>query len=363
MLTAIFIIIVFFVVVIVHELGHFLAAKKVGIRVEEFGFGLPPRLLKKKIGETVYSLNALPIGGFVKLHGEDDGEDLSLTGKKIDPERAFFGKPKWQRALVLVAGVLMNFLLGVLVISFIFTRGVMVPTDRIHIEKVVEKAPAAAAGLESDDIILTIDGREIKKGEDIIGYTSERLGEELTLKIKRGETTKEVKITPRKDYPSGEGPMGVVISSFEEKKYPLWQAPIFGIWEALKLSGLIAVSFGQIIWQLISSGTVPEGMAGPVGIAQITSEAVKFGPLAVLELMGLISINLVVVNILPLPALDGGRLFFIGVEAITGRRVKPKFERVAHQAGFAFLIFLLALLTYNDLLRINIWEKIKSIFP
>lgn len=358
-LTGILVFAVLSILVLVHELGHFLVAKRMGILVEEFGFGLPPRIFGKKIGETIYSLNALPIGGFVKLYGEDYDEQLAHKGKNYS--RTFFAKSKIERTLVLLAGVLMNFLLGVVITSFIFTRGVMVPTDQVHIESVVLNSPAEKAGLGQGDVFLNVDGRDIKSGDDLVSYTGQHLGQELTLKVKKGEKILNVKITPRKSYPMNEGPMGVTISNFSKKTYPLWQAPIWGTWEALRLSGFIAKALGQTLWQLATSGVVPKDVSGPIGIAKVTSEVVKLGPLPVLELVGLISINLAVVNVLPIPALDGGRLLFIGIEAIVGRRVKPKFEKVAHQIGFFLLILLIILITYNDVLRFSILEKIKHV--
>jgi len=360
----------------IHELGHFITAKKLGILVEEFGFGLPPRIWGKKIGETTYSINWLPIGGFVKLYGEDAEEprtkdqELSTKDKKSSEfsvlssqleKRAFYSRPVWQRIVVLVAGVAMNFILGIVIISYLFTQGVMVPTDRVHIEKIVSGSPAEVAGLKEKDVILklrtknqelkTID-TEIKKSEDLIDTTKEHLGQQIILVVEREGKELELTLTPRKDYPADEGPMGVTISTYEEKKYSLAQAPILGTKEALILSWELVKGIGTTIWKLISFQPVSKDVAGPIGIAQITGEAVKFGQNAVLELLGLLSLNLAIVNILPFPALDGGRLLFVLIEGATGRRLKATWERYVHQIGMAILLALILLVTINDLIRI-----------
>ena len=364
------------ILVLVHELGHFLAAKKFGIKVEEFGIGLPPKLVGIQRGETMYSINALPIGGFVKLFGEDGEEKNSKTPKLQNSKlkRAFFARPIWQRAVVLLAGVLMNFLLAVAVLSFLFTQGVFVPTDRVTIEKVEEASPAEEAGLRKGDVIRKLkikneklktqiknekmkveeikEGVEIKSAEILIETTKKHLGEEIELLIVRGEEELTVKIVPRKEYPENQGPMGIAISDFEEKTYPWYKAPFWGIYEAFKLSGVLVKGIGRTLWRLITFQPVKEEVAGPVGIAQLTGKAVKFGKMAVLELLGLLSLNLAVINILPFPALDGGRLLFIGIEATTGKKIRAKWERIAHQIGMTILLALILLVTVNDVLRI-----------
>lgn len=349
------------VLVVIHELGHFLAAKKFGIKVEEFGFGLPPRLFGIERGETIYSLNWLPIGGFVKLLGEDrDNGEPKVT--KEEAKRAFFAKPLWQRAVVLVAGVAMNFSLAAFIISFLFTQGVMVPTDRVHIDKVIAGAPADVAGLKEKDIIRKIKYQssnikneeevEIKRGDQLIKTTREHLGEELILLIERDGQELTFRITPRKDYPKTEGPLGIVISNYEEKKYPVYQAPIYGMKESLILTFELAKGIGGTLWKLVTLQPVGKDVAGPIGIAQLTGQAIKFGGMSVLELLGILSLNLAIVNILPFPALDGGRLLFVVIEGTTGKKIKAHWERALHQAGMVILLALIVLVTLNDLVRI-----------
>ncbi|KKR31404.1 MAG: Membrane-associated zinc metalloprotease [Candidatus Gottesmanbacteria bacterium GW2011_GWA2_41_12] len=347
------------VLVVVHELGHFVAAKKLGIKVEEFGFGLPPRIWGVKRGETIYSINALPIGGFVKLLGEDQDNTLNQKSKVKSQkliERAFFARPVWQRALVLVAGVSMNFLLAVLLISYLFTQGVMVPTDRVHVEKIVKGTPAESAGLKEKDIIKDVSSegkKEVLDSSDkFVKYTRSHLGKEITMTIDREGKKLTFKLTPRKEFPKDQGPLGVVISSYEEKKYSLVKAPILGTWEAVKLSGVLLVGVGQTLWKLVSFQGVAQDVTGPVGIAELTGQAVKFGHIAVLELMGLLSLNLAIVNILPFPALDGGRLFFVLVEGITKKKIRPSWERNLHQIGMIILLALILLVTLNDIIKI-----------
>jgi len=242
------------VLVLIHELGHFLVAKKTGILVEEFGFGLPPRILAKKIGETIYSLNLLPIGGFVKLAGEDELEEEK--GKVKDKKRMFFAKPKGVRFLVVVAGVFMNFLLAVTVFSLIYLKsGIPAKTDKVRIVGVTADSPAQKAGIKEGDIVISLADKEVKSVDDFLAIAKENAGKELTLEIGRKDENpcKEktagvltdskiacrgenllLKMTPRERPPEGEGPLGVVISQIEMRFYPFWQMIPLGIWHGLK---------------------------------------------------------------------------------------------------------------------------------
>ncbi|KKP95903.1 MAG: membrane-associated zinc metalloprotease [Microgenomates group bacterium GW2011_GWC1_38_14] len=361
LLTILVFIIILSVLVLVHELGHFLVAKKLGIKVEEFGFGFPPRVFAKKIGETLYSINLLPIGGFVKLYGEDEagGGSMKVKGQGLkikdkDLNRAFFARPVWQRALVVVAGVLMNFLLAVIIISYLYTaQGVPSLGDKVIVTQVVKNSPASLAGLRNGDVILEINNKKVSSTVYLIEETKKYLGKQIVLEIKRGSKDLKIIVTPRVESPTGEGPMGVAISqSVTVKKYPWYKAPFIGTYEVAKSSILILSGLSDVVKNLILQKTVPQGVAGPVGIAQLTGEFVESGYLALLSFTALLSLNLAVLNILPIPALDGGRLFFIMIEAVTRRKVNPRFEAYAHAIGIAVLLALIAIITLHDFIRI-----------
>ena len=345
------------VLVLVHEMGHFLAAKKFGIYVEEFGFGLPPRLFGIKKGETIYSINYLPFGGFVKLYGEEGLEEKTKT--KIAKSRVFYTRPVWQRSVVIAAGVFMNLLLAIFIISYIFTQGVMVPTQNVHIEKVITGSPAEIAGIKALDkvekFIVSENGEKVEvkitSTDILINTTKKYLDREITLEVDRNGKKLLFNIVPRKDYPADQGPMGVLISNFEEKKYSILEAPVMGFKESLVLSRELVKGIGRTLWKLMTFQSVAKDVAGPIGIAQMTGEAIKFGHNAILEMLGLLSLNLSIINILPFPALDGGRLAFVIIEGITGKRVKTNWERYIHQIGMAILLLLILLVTVNDLIR------------
>src|SRR3989344_9189299 len=213
--------IILLILVVIHEAGHFFAAKLMGIKVEEFGFGLPPRAWGKKVGETIYSLNWLPIGGFVRLYGEDTVHPENV---KKERSRAFFAKKPWQRSIVLTAGVAMNFLLGWFLISYLFTQGVLIPSDKVIVEGTAENSPAALAGLTVGDEIVSLisPGGEkivIDSSEGLISNTNAYLDQEITLELIRNGSVLEVSVTPRGNPPAGEGAMGVIVSNLVEKKY------------------------------------------------------------------------------------------------------------------------------------------------
>lgn len=371
MLTLIIFIILLSILVLVHELGHYLSAKKIGVKVEEFGLGYPPRIFGKKVGETIYSLNWLPFGGFVRLYGEDENDGNDKSSKKqvstVKKNQTFFGRSKIERSIILVAGVAMNFLLGVVVISYLFTQGVMIPSGAL-VQEVVPKTPAEMAGIKKGDVIISVNGKTTAAAGDLVLQAKQNAGKTVTLQIKRCEKTCEnlkISLIPRKDYAKNEGAMGVAIATdFTKKTYSLWQAPYYGTVEAFKMSWFIVKGVGQVLWQLVTAFNVPKDVAGPIGIYQVTGQALQFGGLTgVLQLLALLSLNLAVINILPIPALDGGRFFLVLVEAVVGRKRIVKVEKVTQSIGVAFILGLIVLITINDLSKLSLIQSFFKNFP
>ncbi len=356
MYTVLIFFIVLSILVIIHELGHFLAAKINGIKVEEFGFGLPPRVFGIHIGETLYSLNALPFGGFVKLLGEEEQE---LNGKKLsetDLDRTFSRKKNWQKIVVIVAGVVCNFLLGWAIVSYLFTRGVPVPSDIVSVESVVKESPAEKAGLQKGDKIRTVEFKnEVKKitsTEELTAYAKAHGDQEIELGIERGSETLTLQITPRKSPPEGQGALGLVISNYVLKKYSLTEAPVLGLVESANMTKLIFTELSKTLFKFITFQKQEAEIAGPVGIARLTSAAARQGTDALLQMIGLLSLNLAVINILPFPALDGGRLALIVYEMVARRKINPRIEQKLNMIGFAFLLSLIVLVTINDIIKL-----------
>ena len=342
------------VLVLVHELGHFIMAKRAGILVEEFGFGLPPRIWGKKIGETVYSINLLPIGGFVKLYGEDQPE-------AANPARAFFSQKKRVRLLVLSAGVVMNFLLGVGLFSVIYSRlGIPTKTETVRIMEVTADSPAAAAGIKPNEVVIAVGREPIKSTDRFIELVNTYQGKEVEITLgdgTKGKYGRIVMVTPRANPPDGEGALGVVISSVEMKQFPWWQMPMRGAWVGLKEAVAWGVTIGGGLGKMVSrwivAGEAPRDVAGPVGILQLTGDVKRAGILALLQFMGVLSVNLAVLNLLPVPALDGGRLVFLAVEAVTRKKIKPGIERMIHAGGMILLLGLMVVVTVNDVVRLT----------
>ncbi len=349
LITALTFFVILSILVFIHELGHFLVAKWAGILVEEFGFGLPPRLFGKKIGETMYSINSLPIGGFVKLYGEDGDEPKKAN---ISEGRSFTKKPKKIRAVILVAGVFMNFVLAVGITTYLLTLGVPEPSGRVHVERVQQGSPAQQAELKEGDIIASIQGQSISTPKQLIEKTKEHLGAEVLLVVIRNGNEQPIEVLARKDPPQGQGAIGIAISDLETKYYSVDRAPMEAVRINLWRGGEMLKGIGVLIWRVVTLQPVAEDVAGPIGIAVVTGEAVRFGWKAVLEFMSILSLNLAVINILPIPALDGGRLAFLFAEKLLGRRFRPAFEQKTHQLGMIILIFLILLISINDILRL-----------
>ncbi len=359
MITALLFLLILVVLVIVHEFGHFIAAKKNGIYVEEFGFGFPPRLFGIRIGETLYSINLLPIGGFVRLFGEEasqfEKEKKTHSSQQIPASRAFVNKKPWQKAIVILAGVIMNFLLGWICISYLFTVGIPAPNG-ISVASVQKNTPAEMAGIKAKDqlVSMTYDNKEKKLiiADDLISQTKIYQDKEITVKIKRGDQYLNTTITPRSNPPKGEGSLGITITQIvKERSYPWYTAPWYGLTEVSNMTVRIFTELLRIPMQLITQRQTSVEFAGPIGIARVVGEARKYGINALLEITALLSLNLAVINILPFPALDGGRLVFVLYEWISRKKANATLEQYLNAAGIIILIGFSILVTIYDVVK------------
>ncbi|MBA7476688.1 Regulator of sigma-W protease RasP [subsurface metagenome] len=337
------------VLILAHELGHFATAKAFGVRVDEFGLGFPPRLIGIKRGETTYSLNAVPLGGFTKMAGEEDP----------DVPRSLASKSVGARVIVLSAGSIMNFLLPVLLFSIAFMVPHNVVTGDVVVEEVAPNSPAAAAGIETGDIILSLNDEPVNSIGDLSTYTQLKLGQEVNLAVRHSDATlEELQLIPRWKPPPGEGAMGITISMPDaviiSQSYPFWEAIPMGVSECIET---FIIFKNEILKWFI--GATPVQLTGPVGIAQLTGEVAKAGLSPLLLFAGFISINLAIINILPLPALDGGRIVFVLLGWVRrGKRISAKTEGLVHAIGFALLIAAMIALTYQDIIRIIAGESL-----
>ncbi len=334
------------VLILGHEFGHFLVAKWSGMKVDEFGIGFPPKLWKKKIGETEYSVNALPFGGFVKIAGENDGvmsQGMEMTGMAApDRKKYFAGQPAWRRSAVILAGVAMNFLLGWVMLSLVFMVGT---GPNLVIGGVEPGSPAEAAGLKRGDIVQGFPGTQ-----QFIEYVRAHAGREITVQIKRAEEFKEFKMTPRANVGPDQGPLGVEFGGIPRfSPLEAMKAGFLMTWEMVRLT---FAGFKELAASLFAHGSVPQDIVGPVGIFGIAQDAGRMGLIYLLELLAFISINLGVINLIPFPALDGGRFMLILIEKLKGSPIPRKVESAVNALGFVLLILLMIVVTIRDVIRL-----------
>jgi regulator of sigma E protease len=337
------------VLILAHETGHFASAKAFGIKVDEFGLGFPPRLIGIRRGETLYSLNAVPLGGFTKMAGEEDPQ----------VERSLASKGVGTRLVVLSAGSIMNALLPIVLFAIAFMVPHDVATGDVLVEEIAPNSPAEAAGIEAGDIILSLNDEPVHNISDLHRYTSLNLGKEVNLVVRHSDAAvEELQVIPRWKPPEGEGAMGVAVrmpeATIVSQNYPFWEAIPMGVSECIETYVLFK---NEILKWFI--GATPVQVTGPVGIAELTGEVAKAGISPLLEFTGFISINLAIINILPLPALDGGRIVFVLLEWLRrGKRVSPRTEGLVHAIGFAMLIAAMVAITYQDIIRIIAGESL-----
>lgn len=326
---------IFSLLILVHELGHFLVAKRVGIRVEEFALGMGPVIARVKCGETVYSLRAFPLGGFNRMAGMEERD-------KDDP-RGFNRQPVTTRMAVIVAGSGMNFLLAVLLFIFVFMI-IGIPVDKNIVGHVEPGRPAALAGIKAGDKIIAIDGVTVNSWSDIVQEIYRRPEQDITLEIERQGERFKITVRSERDPHSGVGLIGIGPSW---ERQGLFKSVRLGFSQAVAVTGMILMS----LLEMVIGRTAPE-IVGPVGIVQLVSQAASLGWINVLNFTAVLSLDLGLINLLPIPALDGSRLAFLIWEGLRGRPIDPAKENFIHLIGFALLMGLLLLITYQDLIRL-----------
>lgn len=383
LITLIVFILVLSVLVFVHEAGHFWTARKFGVKVDEFGFGLPPRIVGVRringkfevVGAktitgptdpTIYSLNWIPVGGFVKIKGEN-GEDA-------DSEDSFGHKKIWQRCMVLVAGVVMNAVLcmALLAIGFGFgmptvlsdggSKGQIISEPKIQVVEVIEGSSAKDVGIKAGDIIANVDGQKFDTIDGLRNYLTSKKNVIVKVEIVRSGNTISKDVTVKQNQDTWG--MGVGLMETGIVRYPWYLA----IWQGIKMTYVwfitIVVGLAMIIKNLIMGTPVGVEVAGPVGIAALTGQAARMGIIYLLQFTALLSINLAIINILPFPALDGGRILFLIIEKIRGKAMKQRLENLIHNTGFLLLMLLIIFVTYRDLAHYGskIVGTVKSLF-
>ena len=357
---------------IIHEFGHFIIAKKFGVRVDEFGIGYPPRIFGKKIGDTIYSINWIPLGAFVKIYGEEGG---------VDDYRSFTNLKIWQRVLIIIGGVAAFWIAAVIIFSIVFAMGTDLPVGdqdvqgltnvQVKIVSVSQNSPASGAGLEIADTIKDIkvgnSDTKINKIADFQKITIDNKGKEITLTIERNGKTFDASLTPRVNPPSDQGAVGVGLERMATliKKYPFYEAPNQGAiytWQTTvnALGGLYATLSG-----LFAGKGAPQGaeFAGPLGITVFLANAASYGIGFFLYFRGIISVFIAIFNLFPIPALDGGKLIFLLIEKIKGRPVSARVEQGITMVFFIILICLSLFITikfdiprFSDFLKSSLFR-------
>lgn len=341
LLTAVSFIVVFGAIVLVHELGHFLVAKAVGVRVYEFSIGFGPPLLRKRRGETQYSVRIIPLGGFVKFAGMDaalrDEDELDE-----DDQRNFHQKPIWQRMAIIAAGPLMNFFLAFLLLAGYYGTVYLPPT----VTRVIEGSPAQISGLIPGDVIVAVNGEETESADEVIARVQPNADNEIMLTVRRDDQLLQVPATPRLDPQQGVGLLGIELRS--QPRIPPGRAVVQAGIDTYRGTVGIVSAIGEMI-----TGRADVDLRGPIGIISITGEAARQGLFALISLAIGLNLNLGLLNLLPIPILDGGWLVLLALEGIRGKPLAPEQRGMAQFVGLVIIVLLMIFAFYQDVIHLR----------
>jgi regulator of sigma E protease len=346
-------IIVIGIIIFVHELGHFIAAKSAGMRVDEFGFGFPPRIFGVNHRDTIYSLNWIPLGGFVKIKGEN--------GEEAWESDSFAAKSMPRRILVILAGVTMNVILAFVLFTGgyiagvpqaidVLPEGAIISAATVQVGEVLAGSPASRGDLRSNDVIEKFNGQKVASAEALRSAIRASTGD-VKIEVKRGKAEVDLTITPEVLKETGVRGLGVELIDVGTVRFPWYLAPVRGAEATAYLLWSIILSFYGLLAGLFAGQGLSPDVSGPIGIAVVTGQAVQIGFAYLVEFVALLSLNLAVINAVPFPALDGGRFLFLVIEAVRRRPVSRRVEGIVHQIGFALLMLLVVAVTYRDLVR------------
>ena len=328
---------VFGVIVMIHELGHFLTAKACGMRVDEFAIGIGPNVIQKQKGETLYSIRLLPLGGFNKIAGMDPSEDVG--------ERGFNNKPVWQRFIVIAAGATFNFLLAIVIYFCIFAfHGTTVPSHEPVIGDTFAGNPAAEAGIQQGDRILTINGQSIQEWKDITQSLQGHSNHVVSVTLDRNGEIISTTVIPRE---SGDKAVIGINPVMDVKQYGIGESAVY----AVTHTGSTIMEMLQGLWNIVT-GHSKGDVAGPIGVAQMAGQVAQHGFISLLLFTALLSLNLGVINLLPIPVLDGGHLVLLILEGITGRKLPEKALQYIQMTGIGLLLLVFVYSTFQDILRL-----------
>lgn len=361
MLTLLLFILVLSLLVFVHEFGHFWTARRLGVTVEEFGFGFPPRLLGLRRGDTLYSLNAIPFGGFVRLKGEQ-------AAASRDP-LSFAAASLSRRATIIASGVLMNFLLAIVFLTVALGVGVPTLSDqrlpgarvqqtRVIVTAVLPDSPAQLSGLKAGDLILRLDGQPVNDAPAVRAVLEGRPGQAVVVELERRKQRLTLTVEPSLLDESGKARIGAGIDSLSLVSYALPWAFVNSLRQTGSLTGQMVVGLGGFLKGLVVERQISPDVAGPVGIAVLTGQVARLGLPSMIQFVALLSLSLAVINILPFPALDGGRLLFLGIERLRGQPVNRRVEGWIHNLGFVLLLVLILLVSIQDIQRFDVLARI-----
>lgn len=377
MITLLIFIALLALLVLVHELGHFVAAKRSGVAVAEFGFGFPPRLFGIRFRGTLYSINLIPLGGFVKIKG--------VVGEEEDPKilldtDSYAQKKYWQKSLILVAGVVMNLLLAIVLLSVGFFWGIpsviddgeVAPGQRtrdvtLQVFDVLPDTPAGRAGLRAGDQIVGVDGTTVSTTQAFREYNATKVDQTVHISFVRDGSEQSTDITVMRDPETNQAVIGIHLATVGIVSFPWYRAIWLGFLQTFKIFSLIFLTLMQVMRDIFTLGKPSLDLSGPVGIAVATGQVARQGLPYLLQFAALLSVNLAFFNILPIPPFDGGKLFLTTIERLRGRKNNARIEEYIHRFGFFLLIFLVFFATIKDVQRYgsfftHFWEGVRRFF-